>query len=352
MNDPRLFIRADAGPAMGTGHVMRCLALAQAWRKAGGEAGFLAGGLPSAIRSRLADEGFAVHDLPATHPDPADLAATLDILRRQARTGDWMALDGYQFTTDYQAACADRIQLLVVDDLAHLPAYHGHALLNQNPYAPELDYPVRGDVLLLLGQRYAMLRNEFFLVPRRPTSAANSEGVRVLVTFGGADPARACELALRGLRLAALPGLSVRLVAGPVNPGLAELRQIADRAGFPVNILSESLDMAGLMAWADLAVCAAGSTCWELAYLGVPAVVLETADNQHGVARSLAQAGVSMVLGRSAQVSPKELAAAIRSLAGDTARRRAMAKRAVAFIDGQGRTRVVEALRRVGGGRP
>lgn len=348
MSAPNLFIRADGSSAMGTGHVMRCVALAQGWRAAGGEAQFLCAGLAAGLRVRLGDEGFAVRDLPAPHPDPADLAATLGVLDA-ARPGDWLALDGYHFTTEYQAACLGRVRLLVVDDLAHLAAYHCSALLNQNPYAPDLAYPPTGDALLLLGPEYALLRDEFLHKARSEARTREAGELRVLATFGGADPAGACGLALRGLARAGLDGLSVKLVAGPANPALAELQAAAAGLGFPVEVLAATPDMASLMAWADLAVCAAGSTCWELAHLGVPSVVLETADNQRLVARSLAESEAFVVLGDSRAVTPEQFAAAVRGLARDAARRTDLAARAMALVDGQGRTRVVEALRGIRG---
>ena len=153
-----LLIRADAGAAMGTGHVMRCLALAQAWQDAGDQAVFVSSSLPPALDSRLRDEQIGVHPLSAAVGTAADARATAD--RARALGARWIVVDGYQFGADYQRALKDAsFRLLVIDDYGHAGHYCAELVLNQNLDAPESLYRSRGpSTQLLLGCRYALLR--------------------------------------------------------------------------------------------------------------------------------------------------------------------------------------------------
>ena len=95
-----LIIRADANTRIGTGHLMRCLALAQAWQEHGGRAIFITAGNSPALKERLWDEGFDVIELQCVHPDPADLKTTMNVLAEHS--GACLVLDGYHFDSTYQ----------------------------------------------------------------------------------------------------------------------------------------------------------------------------------------------------------------------------------------------------------
>ena len=134
-----LVIRADANANIGTGHLMRCLALAQAWQSHGGKAIFVTACESDGLRNRLAEEGFEVIPLVTTHPDPGDWASSSELL--MMHPGSWVVLDGYHFVPSYQL----RIKklghpLLVIDDMANLDHYYADVLLNQNIHAVELNY--------------------------------------------------------------------------------------------------------------------------------------------------------------------------------------------------------------------
>ncbi|HEX3049551.1 MAG TPA: hypothetical protein VHP83_02770, partial [Aggregatilineaceae bacterium] len=113
-----LTIRADATVQMGSGHIMRCLAVAQAWRARGGDVTFLSACENAGLRQRIEQAGCAFVAIPKPHPDPGDLTTTLDFLAKQPQP-QWMVLDGYHFTSDYQAAMRGT-RRLVMDDMAAL----------------------------------------------------------------------------------------------------------------------------------------------------------------------------------------------------------------------------------------
>jgi UDP-2,4-diacetamido-2,4,6-trideoxy-beta-L-altropyranose hydrolase len=344
--EPLLVIRADADSRMGTGHVMRCLALARAWQERGGRVK-LAGRVDSqSLRQWLAAQGVELIEL-ASGPPAADDPAWLDALRRQVAgraAESWIALDGYQF----EHACQQRLRrsglkLLVIDDYAHLPAYDADLLLNQNPGSEKLHYQTPPETVLLRGGRYVLLRREFLQARRAEVADAPALATRLLVTLGGADPDNVTLAVLAALQLLE-PPVQAKIVAGPANPHLALLREWLQGRALAAELRTDVADMAPLMQWADLAVTAGGGTCWELACLGVPALVVTLADNQRGVAQAMAAGGAGVDLGWHHGLTPEKLACAIGELARDRSRRQAMRVAGRALVDGLGADRVAECM--------
>jgi len=339
-----LTVRADAGPGIGAGHVMRCLALAQAWCRAGGRAVLVGRVAPQALAERLVRDG-----LPVVAPDPADIDGTAALLRILAEAGDapgahWCVLDGYGFGPDLQAAIRrDGRLLLVVDDLAGLPRYHADAVLNQNFHARELTYSTDPGAALLLGSGYALLREDFSLVarPRRPFP---SRARRILLTMGGADPDNATSVMLEALAAVGDPDLDVDVVAGPANRHLEHLRRALAAAPFRSRLLRDPPDLPGRMATCDLAVTAGGSTCLELCALGTPMAVAMLADNQVPGTAALVRAGAAVSLGSGRKVIASDAAVILRELLRDPSRRRALSKAAGRLVDGKGGERVAAVL--------
>jgi UDP-2,4-diacetamido-2,4,6-trideoxy-beta-L-altropyranose hydrolase len=357
----RLLIRADADSRLGIGHIMRCLALAQAWRQKHGAVTFI-GRLESApLRTRLAREGFGILSVAdsawhakSSHtrwgqpfrvsPSPmrsnaehtgqchavqcSDVKAMLALLPTPEEPGGaWCVVDGYHFDSGYHRALRQAgFKVLVIDDNAHLPAYEADIILNQNLHAAKLRYCCNPDAALLLGTKYALLRQEFLLAIQ-PTRRPPSRCRRLLVTLGGADPGNVSLTVLKALKRLSghhLADLEVRVVVGPANPHLAALQGELVNLPFVCDIVSASDDMPALMNWADVAVSAAGSTCLELAHLGVPFGAIVVAENQEQVAAELTTAGVAVPFGRPRELTSEKLAAHIARLMANGDRRRLM----------------------------
>src|SRR5215216_4793334 len=162
MTLPPLLIRADASAQIGTGHIMRCLALAQAWQAQGGAVTFATmKTLPDALQTRLQNEHIVLHLLD-TKPGSADDAAQTAALA--ASLGAAVVVDGYHFGGDYQYTLKSAgLKLLFIDDNVHADHYYADFVLNQNIYANEAMYANREPrTILLLGPRYVLLRLEFW----------------------------------------------------------------------------------------------------------------------------------------------------------------------------------------------
>jgi UDP-2,4-diacetamido-2,4,6-trideoxy-beta-L-altropyranose hydrolase len=344
-NSPALLIRADGDTTMGTGHVMRCIALAQAWRETGGEVSFALAQHTPALLTRLADEGFSTHTLETAPGSPADAAWTIELTQQTGAM--WLAADGYFFDATYQQTIkAAGLPLLLVDDYGHADHYCADIVLNQNISASEEPYSSREPhTRLLLGTRYALLRREFW--PWRGWQREiPAVARRLLVTLGGGDPDNVTLTALHALRELDSPEpLNVEVVVGGSNPHLETLHTTARELSHQVEVVQNVSDMPERMARADVAISAGGSTNWELAFLGLPTLAIIVADNQRPIAEALHAQGIVHNLGWYTKLSPATIAQSLTALLPNAARRAEMAQRGQALVDGEGGGRVIEVMK-------
>ncbi|MFN8535694.1 MAG: UDP-2,4-diacetamido-2,4,6-trideoxy-beta-L-altropyranose hydrolase [Dehalococcoidia bacterium] len=329
----RLVVRADAGEWIGTGHVMRGIAIGQAWADAGGEVVFALAGGGAAIEARIREEGFSLVRLDAAPGSAADAAETVAVGAR------WIAVDGYHFNADYFDALRGTARLLVVDDWGHAGRSDADLLLNGNAYA-SADLYHDSMARLLIGTRYVPLRREFMRgwLPRNTPPAART----VLVTLGGADPDNRTRTIVEALSSLTLD-FEARVVVGASNPHAEAVRAAAARDR-RIAVLGAVSDMPALMNWADLAIAGAGTTTWELCALGVPSLLAVLADNQAPVAQSVAERGAALSLGRLDDVLPDRIAGRIDMLMRSPELRFLLSEQGRALVDGHGAARVVREM--------
>jgi UDP-2,4-diacetamido-2,4,6-trideoxy-beta-L-altropyranose hydrolase len=290
-----LFIRADANLDIGTGHIMRCIALAQGWKAKGGRAVFITTCNNEAVIARLQNDGFQIVKLKKPYPNPEDWKVMSKRLKDES--GAWVVMDGYHFDSSYHSRIKEEGHpLLVIDDMNHLPHYYADILLNQNIDAGNMSYSCEPNCLLLLGTRYALMRREFLAWKEWkreiPRVARN-----VMVTLGGSDPDNVTLEIIHSLSKLKILGLQFKVIAGPSHPQISSLRQAASKAPFPVEIFHNAKKMPDFMAWADLAISSGGTTCWELAYMKVPFATVVIAKNQEKIAAGLDDAKAAINLG-------------------------------------------------------
>lgn len=335
-----LLIRADASTQLGAGHAMRCFALAKAWQKTGGRVTIAVAEALPGMQDRFRTEGIQVEHVSSERGSKGDAKQTGALgLRIGAR---WTVVDGYHFGPDYVRHLRDAGQrVLLFDDDGCFREYCSDVVLNQNLGVSEEMYLRRSErTKLLLGTDYALLRPEFLGIDRfhEPVAATN----RLLVCMGGSDAENVTGKAMQAV--AQIGGkFQTTVVVGSGNPHQEQLRAIA--AKLPgVRLQHNPANMAELMREADLAVSAAGSTCWELAYVGVPMIVTAISKNQQKNAQALAGRGAAISLGWHENASLTEISKSIEQLARDAARRRAMSQAARNLVDGLGAERVINVL--------
>jgi spore coat polysaccharide biosynthesis predicted glycosyltransferase SpsG/RimJ/RimL family protein N-acetyltransferase len=318
-----MVLRADGGDGRGIGHVVRCLALADAWRAAGGTP-VLAVNAAVAERSRMLDAAIEIVPVEGGVGGDEDRATTAALLDE----GSWLVVDGYLFPADFPAragAVADRTML--IDDHGHGGHLGAAVVLDQNPGVDRSAYAdLDAGSTLLLGPGYSLLRP----AATRPKSTSDRPE-RLLVVLGG-DPTRELvALVAETLTDLADLGLTVDVMGGGDLTALDGLTGVTVH-GFVV-------DPGPLFARADIALAAAGTTSWELCRHGVPSVVVAAFDNQVPVVEALTGAGAAL---SPADESP---AALLRRLVDDPVLRTVLAVAGARLVDGRGAARVVSALR-------
>jgi UDP-2,4-diacetamido-2,4,6-trideoxy-beta-L-altropyranose hydrolase len=320
---------------------MRCLALAQEVISRGGKALFI-GDVPESVEARIRDEG-----LDFVRTSRANEEALFDsVLQHHVSTslGGWVVLDGYRFDLQVQrAAVRFGHRLLVIDDTAHLPRYEADVVLNQNINADALQYESLGAGHVLRGPRFALLRSAFRGLAN--LEHWDEEVCRLLVTMGGSDPTCTTEKVLDAVEMLDRAGLEVRVILGPASPRWASIEERLKRLAVGLGVVHWELGTAEIaehVAWANLAVSAAGTTSWELLCAGVPALLIVVAVNQRPNATGLAELGCVEV--REETVTAATIAECITLLRLDANRRRTLRERGLALVDGYGSQRVVDTL--------
>jgi UDP-2,4-diacetamido-2,4,6-trideoxy-beta-L-altropyranose hydrolase len=336
-----LLIRCDAGVAIGTGHVMRCLALAQAWRDAGGRAVFAMAESTAAVEQRILAEKMEFVRVGQTPGSQEDSDSTIECARQYS--GQWIIVDGYVFGADYQARLHKAgLRLLTVDDHGRAAPYVAEIVLNQNPNATESLYRQHSPATkLLLGSRYVPLRREFVRWSEWEREI-QAPARKLLVTLGGSDPH---NITLRVVEaLISAHEYEVQIVVGGSNPHFTQLRAALSKGSGGVHLVHDPGDMADLMAWADVAISAAGTAAWEMAFMGLPALLIVVAENQEPIARALADAGAALNLGRAATITGEDMRDRFGSVATSYEIMEKMSTRGRALIDGRGADRVVAVM--------
>jgi len=335
-----LFIRADASVSIGTGHIMRMIALGQAWQAQGGEVQFLCAEITSALEERLASEGFQLWRISAVLGSKEDLGQTTHLItetlqadRQNAR----VVLDGYQFGSDYQLGIkAAGFKLMVVDDYGHADFYHADWVLNQNISALEELYAKRSpDTKLLLGPKFAMLRKEFLAYKDWQRQIA-PVAKKILVTLGGSDPD---NVTLQVIQALIDLDVHVKVVIGGSNPHLCEIEnfiQSQNDSTALIEVVVNATNMPELMVWADVAVAAGGSTSWELALMGLPALVFTFSENQKEIALAIEDMGLGVYLGWANQETYKKFQNVFVNFLFNSDQRRKISILGKSLIDGMG----------------
>ena len=359
----KVAFRVDASLQMGSGHVMRCLTLADALRQRGAESLFLCREHPGNLNGLVRDRGYPLVPLPLLPPagsepggQPAhagwlgatqaqDAAACRASL--QALQPDWLVVDHYGLDGRWEQALRSTCRLLmVIDDLAD----RDHAcdlLLDQNLGRCAADYAGRvpPSCSLLVGPQFALLRPEFAALRAVSLQRRQSPRLRqLLVSMGGVDLPDASGAVLRALRQCRLPAdARITVVMGAAAPWLEPVRRLAEQMPWPTRVLVNVADMAQHMAECDLAIGAAGSTCWERCCLGVPTLMVVLADNQKEAAAALEAAGAASLLSLDDRLQTS-LARCVEEFACAPQRLAAMSHAAAEITLGDGCEELVERL--------
>lgn len=336
--------RADATPSMGTGHVMRCLALAEGLRDRGHSCHFLVAEITPAMERRLRAEGVGLSRIEGVEDARAEATC-----RAAAEAGaDLLIIDGYQFGAEWRRALR-QLGRPVMSFCDHAPegALFADVVLSSagDPDDPALRRRAP-PAEWLIGADYVLLRRELRRILAEPPVPLPQRR-SLLLTFGGSDPAGLTLPVARALCARPLSGALLELIIGGSVADAPRLAAEIARLGAGVRVHVDPPRLGGLMRQAGLALSAAGGTLGELAAFGVPSLVAIVADNQEEGARRSAAAGWCRAVDARGGDAAKLLAKEARALWSDLPLRQGMAARASGLIDGRGVERVCAALERL-----
>lgn len=346
----RVAIRVDASAAIGTGHIKRCLSLAQALSESGAEIRFVCRHIDT-VAARLMSKGaHAEHWLPAPsealtpQPDAPPHAAWAGVPQAQDATEtalalsewrpDWVVVDHYAFDARWHRAVRDALgcRMLVIDDTGDR-VLDADMLLDHNwdgdhraKYADRL----QREPHWLCGPRFALLSSAYQRAPRY----GFHDTVRSIGIFmGGTDPDGVSARVLAACRLAGFTA-AVEVVSTSSNPQLGDLRQACTVHGHATLTLDVP-DLAAFFARHDLQIGAGGGATWERCCIGPPTIALALAANQVWVLQGIEQLGAVIWCH-----DVRDLPGLIRETTADHSRRASMHQRSTRLVDGLGAERV------------
>ena len=338
-----ILFRCDGGEGVGIGHVMRCMALAQAWRQMGAQVFFVSSQLPNSLKRKILQERIKLRmicDALGSEADAWRTVALADSLKAQV-----VILDGYRLHERYQEVVRRSHFLVVINDYGFLKRYAADVVLDYNLGASEDDYPRRKpDSILLLGKQYTLLRKEFLKWRSWHRKIRVDEPFRILISLGGSSQSKAIKKVMGALRLLHFEKLEICFLLGGDSVAEKNMASIVASLPFSFAFKQNVNDVTKYMVWADMAISGGGVTSWELACMGLPTLLLVCADNQKRGVAELSRRKIAWNLGPANDVQTRDLAQAITQLLSSPRMRREMSRKGRCLLDGLGAHRVVKRL--------
>lgn len=360
-----IVIRTDSSVSIGSGHVMRCLTLAEILREKGEEVSFICHGFPGCLSRFIENQGYKVYTLqgPAHSPDQfsekqegefynridcqSDLIGTRSILLELGKIIDWLIVDHYELDSRWETSLRPYVKkIMVIDDLADRP-HDCDLLLDQNYHEyneGRYEGLVTKNCLKLLGPQNALLRREFREARKRLVER-DGRIRRILISFGGADSTNETEKALKGIQRVRSQDFAVDVVVGAINPKKEEIMRLCTT--LPNTTYHCQVDnMAELMLEADLAIGAGGTTIWERCCMGLPAVIISVGKIQYEVSATLGRHGYHLFLGRANTINVDDISSALKEIVRNDSKiiLLNMSRKCLSLVDGQGSIKIARRL--------
>jgi len=356
--------RVDSSTVIGTGHVVRCLTLAEQFRAGGNEITFICRDLPGNIIDQIISTGYEVHQLPkATYNKfgqddmknnhrlwlsvewTTDARQTKDILKSFDDDADLLIVDHYALDINWEKEVKDNCEnIMVIDDLAdrkHLCDF----LLDQNYYKNldnRYDNLVPDFCFKMLGPSYALLRPEFNQARQK---LEERDGIirNVLIFFGGSDASNQTKKVIETIISMKIDSIHFDIVIGGTNLFKDEIESLCAELK-NLKLHCQINNMAKLMANSDLAIGGGGTTTWERCCLGLPSLTIAIAENQLIVAELSQESGFAKYLGYFTEVSIQNIKDALNDLLNNPGDLIRMSASGRSYVDGLGAVRVFENI--------
>ncbi len=359
----KIFIRVDSSIEIGTGHVMRCLTLAEALRTKGANVSFICRKLQGNLISYIEGKDFLVYSLPPTKENnykadrkvkhshflgvswETDAIQTKIILQKETQI-NWLIVDHYGIDKKWELEIRPNVKkLMIIDDLADR-THDCDLLLDQNLYknmGKRYNGLIPLHCLKLFGPQYALLRQEFRKA-RNHIKERDGNVKKIFIFFGGSDPTNETMKVLEAIKLLNRTDILFDVVVGATNQNKDQIKQSCSK--MPNVMFHCQIDyMADLMKEADLAIGAGGSTTWERCYLGLPTITIITAENQIDVISEASCANIVCHIGKSKDLQATDISIEIECLLNKPDKIQKMAQSSMLVMGEKGeRDRLLEFI--------
>lgn len=312
----------EGGPSIGMGHLVRCINIAHQLETEEVPMHFLVNNERPVI-DRLNQEAFfhIVYPITGRHANKLTNGVVVIDTKRDVSSQVRALKEEGRKVVLIDNSSTDEADAIVMPT----PVYNGQKserLLSGSPY-------------LIIGENFRLARG------KEPIS--HSAPLKVLVTMGGSDPNNLTEMVLKALWN--VEGIEATIVLGPAFRMTGSMEEFIRRSGGKFNFLLNVKDMAPVMREAHVAFTAVGTTIYELAYMGVPSVLIGNYAADAGDLAILEGLGISKSLGHYVEVEPHVISSAAESLRDDPAGWREMSLRARNLTDGGGASRIASLIR-------
>jgi UDP-2,4-diacetamido-2,4,6-trideoxy-beta-L-altropyranose hydrolase len=338
--EKQVVFKTDASIEIGTGHVMRCLSLADVLATNGLNCSFVVSNIAEQTVPALKTSR---HEVLISN----NLSDSKELFSHWPSGVEWFIVDDYRLSKEFESVCrlwAEHI--MVIDDLENrkhdcdllLDQAQGKTEQNYNTLVPEC-------CRFLLGTDYALLREEFSLHRSYSLRRSRMEIKKILVSLGGTDPDDLSSIVLQGLSQTHIKSLEVDVVLGPASPNIKNIESVINSLGLSVKLHIGTENMAELMSSADLAIGAGGISSWERCCMGLPAVLIIVAENQQDNANYLSKIGAASVIDAvSDKITPEVITESVNTFCANPDNLALMSQRSSELCDGQGALRTVEFM--------
>jgi len=362
-----IVFRLDCSELIGSGHLMRCLVLAERLSSDKNQIYFVFREMPVFFINIIKSKNFKIIKLKRKHKKNLDssLSTNFNSHRKWLKCGqindaletldslgqiepDLLLVDHYSLDKIWENILSIKVKkIFVIDDLSnrqHNCAY----LLDQNFFLNEkkrYQGLVPKDCKLLLGPKFALLRNEFKLI-RNISVPRNGEIKTILICFGGFDSKNYTNLALKAIsniRKKMLDKLSIKVIASKNFSHLEAIKKLCAKSGYKIYIQPKKI--AALMVESDIAISAGGSTVWEMCSVGLPQILIAAADNQIQISKSLDIFGSSIFIKNKMHYNKDFIAKLLEHLILNPKKVALMSNKAFSLADGLGAYRACKYIK-------
>jgi len=331
--------RVDASSNIGIGHLTRCLALSEELTRKGHDCYFL-----SKIENNELINKIEKNNIHYQINSNATLLEDNKTLVKFAKEKDinWIVTDHYGINAEYiKEIKQNNFKVLSVDDNAQIH-YYSDIVLNQNIGSEKLNFSAEKYTKFLLGAKYAIIRDELLIEKNKKEG---NEVKKILITLGGTDKDNFILTIIKFLK-DFCKTLEFNVIVGPLNPFFDEIRNYVKEGNLKIKVIKSPKNMADIYLRSDIAVSAGGASCYELAYFGIPNIIITVADNQLNVASELDKQKIGLYVGKKEEIKEKEFENKFKGLVDNNSLRKQMSQNGKKLIDGKGKERVVNFMER------